>query len=153
MSERRRGLSPIALAAPAVAGSRWGRLRPVDAGDGGALVLVFVGLLLTATSVAGATGAGLGVLAVVVAPLLALHASCPVFALVGSALFLTRRGRTIGRTRRWVWAGVVASVPLWFLLGGGVAVRGAGQVTWIVWMWNLACFGLMGIGVRRTLAA
>lgn len=140
---------------PAAGASRWLRLRPADAVD--VVLLVWAGLGLVLSLVAWVLmdelGFGGGAATFVVVVVLRWHGSTPVFLFLAGAFYLTRRGRTVGPTRRWVWAGLAVTVPLWFLLGLPLSVRGLGDVTVFLLLLNLVGAGLMGWGVWRTLSA
>jgi hypothetical protein len=88
---------------------------------------------------------------VAVAALLYTHGSTPVLAFFALAIYLLRWGRTMGRARAYVWLGLALTLPLWFLAGLPLAVRGAGDITWIVVPWNLAAAAVMLVGPWRTL--
>jgi len=141
---------------PAAGGTgRWARLWPADAADGALVALALLGGLLWLTGrLAGDVPVlGPAFLAAPVGALVVLHRSTPLLVFLALALYLTRRGRTIGPRRRWVWAGFGLVLPLTLLVGQPVVVRGAGDVTWLVVPWNLAALVLMGVGVWRQLRA
>lgn len=130
---------------------RWGRLRPRDPGDWGLVAAMAVGLVLYWVSLFIQPPAGLGPWRLVLDAFLMSHGSTPLLFFLALAVYLVRWGRTLGNHKVWVWVGLVLTVPLWFLAGLPVAVRGAGDITLFFIFWNLIAFGLMGIGTRRTL--
>lgn len=132
--------------------NRWLRLRPADPVD---LLLVFVmgvGVVLYLWAlVAEPPGVGWDWAQPVVQGFFVVHGSSPVFLFTGALGYLLRWGRCIGRDKAWLVAGVVLTVPLWFLGGLPLAVRGVGDVTVFMVPWNLAAFGVMMVGVYRSL--
>lgn len=133
--------------------SRWRRLAPRDGIDRAFLSLAAFGLLLSLLVWAGLDGGELGLAAAafIVGPLLVLHGSTPFFFFLGAAFYLTRGGRTIGHTRWGVWIGFALTAPLWFLVGQPLAVRGLGDATWLLVLWNLLALGVMSGAVWKEL--
>lgn len=140
-------------------GSRWRRLWPSrDGRDAGGLLLVFLGVLLWlvarlswAAQQDVAAAFGIGPVALLVGGLLQAHGATPTLAFLGAALYLTHRGRSLGRDKWWVWGGLVWVVPLMVLGAEELAVRGGFAGGAAVAVWNLVGAGLMGLGVWRTL--
>lgn len=133
---------------------RWLRLQPADALDVVLLAGIVAGLLFTLVHHAlDGLATGRTWLDVSAGLLFMAHGSTPILSFLALALYLTRWGRTVGRARTWVWAGFFATAPLWFLAGLPIAVRGAGDVTFLVVPWNLAALAVMAWGVHRTLGS
>lgn len=134
--------------------SRWLRLRPADLIDLLLGALMAVGLLLY---VAGWFTPGPRLpaegLQLVSDLLFRAHGSTPLLFFLGAAVYLARWGRTMGRHKMWLVIGVLLTLPLWFLAGLPVGVKGVGDITLLMVPWNLLALGLMLLGVRRTLGA
>lgn len=134
--------------------SRWLRLRPADPLDILLLGLMALGLLVYIIAWV-TTGPRLPADALQLLSDLVFraHGSTPVLFFLGAAFYLARWGRTMGRNKIWLVAGVLITLPLWFLAGLPVGVKGIGDVTLLMVPWNLVALGVMLLGVRRTLAS
>lgn len=132
-------------------GNRWHRLRPRDPTDGMLIAVMVVGVVLYGANAFWEPSLGPGWLLLTLEALLMTHASSPPLLFFALAFFLVRWGRTLGANKRWVWAGLLVTLPLWLLAGLPVAIRGAGDITVYFVLWNLVALAVMATGVRRTL--
>ncbi len=132
--------------------SRWLRLRPADAGDLLLVLLMALGLAFYATTwFAEAPEVPWTWLQPVVDGLFMAHGSTPIFFFLGALVYLNRWGRSVRAHKKWLVLGFLLTVPLWFLGGLPIAVKGLGEITLLLVPWNLFAFALMLLGVYRSL--
>lgn len=132
--------------------SRWLRLRPADGGDLVLCALMAVGLVLYGIGqVSGRPDAPWPWAQPVTDAVFMVHGSTPLLFFIAAMAYLMRWGRVIGRNKVWVIAGLVLTIPLWFLVGLPLNVRGFGDATMITIGWNLLALAVMVPGVWRTL--
>ena len=80
------------------------------------------------------------------------NASTPLLFFVAALFYLSRWGRTMGRDKVWLVVGVAITLPLWFLAGLPVGIKGVGDITLLLVPWNLLALGVMFVGVHRSLS-
>lgn len=132
--------------------SRWLRLRPADPGDVLLGLLMVFGLMVYVSAwFTDPPSVPWTWLQPVSDGLFLVHGSTPVFFFVGALVYLNRWGRSVRAHKKWIVIGFVLTVPLWFLGGLPLAVKGAGDITALLVPWNLLALALMLVGVHRSL--
>jgi hypothetical protein len=135
-------------------GNRWLRLRPADGLDLLILSVMAIGLALyLAGWFVSPPRAPNSALQFLSDALFRSHGSTPVLFFLGALGYLMRWGRTQTRHRGWLVAGVLLTLPLWFLAGLPIGVKGVGDITVIVVPWNVLALVVMLLGVRRSLGS